>query len=274
MKIDIADHGCTIQWGGVYYFALSDYPRISAWELHKLARFAQYERANGRRPRLKCKHSGLRRAAKAALREPELVPEAVPPVKITECTACNHGGCLTDLLCHGSSVEDAKSIFSCGELRSAARARGLPHALLAKEPRNGAGDPPDYFDYVMFAWGNCQSGDSLVMERQLGRFPTQEEFDHPFTRSVRFYFRYESLKAHPGFLFDGYHAAKIRDALDLRAHLAACVVPGHAWDSLASFIPDALLHRVHCLAEEGETVLDWSEKCYDFVREVLPCSTA
>jgi len=269
MKVDITDHGGTIQWGGVYSFGLSDYPRISAWELHKLARFAQYERAHGREPKLKCRHPGLRRAAKAALCEPALVPEAAPPAKITECTHCNQGGCLTDLLCHGSSAQDAKAIFICGELRSAALARGLPHADLAKEPRNAAGDPPDYFDYIMFAWGNCQAADSLVMERQLGRFPTQEDFDRPFTRSVRFYFRYDALAAHPGFLFDGYHAARIRDALDLREHLAACIVPGRAWEALAPSIPDDLRPRVHCLAEAGETILDWSEKCYSYVREVL-----
>ena len=269
MKVKIADHGGAIQWGGVYFFGLSDYPNISPWELHKLARFAQYERAHGREPKLKCGHRGIRRTAKAALQKPDLVPEAMPSAKITECTACKQGGCLTDLLCHGSSAEDAKAIFACGELRSAALARGLPRELLAKEPRNAAGDPLDYFDYVMFAWGNCQAADSLVMERQLGRFPTQEEFDRPFTRSVRFYFRYNPLIAHPGFVFDGYHAAKIRDTLDLQMHLAACIVPGSLWDELSFSIPEALRPRVHCLAEEGESMLDWSEKCYNYVQEVL-----
>lgn len=36
-----------------------------------------------------------------------------------------------------------------------------------------ANDPEDYFDYVMFAWGNCQASDRLVMKRKLGRFPDE-----------------------------------------------------------------------------------------------------
>ena len=134
MKVDIAEHDGTIQWGGVYFFALSDYPRLSPWELHKLARFAQYERAHGRKPKLKCKNRAIRRAAKAVLRQPELIPEAPPPAKLTECTACKQGGCLTDLLCHGSGAQDAKAIFACGELRSAALARGLPTLCSRRNP--------------------------------------------------------------------------------------------------------------------------------------------
>ena len=45
----IGDYDCAIQWGGVYYFALSDWPNISAWELKKLLAFLDYERRHGRR---------------------------------------------------------------------------------------------------------------------------------------------------------------------------------------------------------------------------------
>jgi len=274
MKVDIANHDCTLQWGGTYYFALSDYPRISAWELQKLAQFARYEKAHGRRPRLKCRNLRLRRAAKAALRRPERVPAAEAPAKLTECTACKQGGCLTSWLCHTSSIDAAKSIFACGELRSAARARGLPGAALAKELRNGAGDPPDYFEYVMFSWGNCQAGDRLVVERdlaaRLGRTPSREELDaalaHCFTPGVRFYFRYDDLAARPGCVFDGYHPAKIRDCLPLRECLAACIVPGNAWDEVSPLIPEELKARVHCLPYEGESIWDWADKCYQWMR--------
>ena len=33
MQVNIANHECTICWDGVYYFALSDYPRITPWEM-------------------------------------------------------------------------------------------------------------------------------------------------------------------------------------------------------------------------------------------------
>lgn len=43
------------------------------------------------------------------------------------------------------------------------------------EQRNAANDPADYFEYIMFALGNCQAGDRLVIERELGRFPNEED---------------------------------------------------------------------------------------------------
>jgi len=42
MQINIADHEGMIIWDGVYYFALSDYPNISPWELKKLLAFIEY----------------------------------------------------------------------------------------------------------------------------------------------------------------------------------------------------------------------------------------
>lgn len=54
MKVIIANHEYTIIWDGVYYFALSDYPHISNWELRKLACFMQYEKANGRETEIVC----------------------------------------------------------------------------------------------------------------------------------------------------------------------------------------------------------------------------
>ena len=48
MKVNIAKHDCTIIWDGVYYFALSDYPHISPWELKKLLAFIEFEKKHGR----------------------------------------------------------------------------------------------------------------------------------------------------------------------------------------------------------------------------------
>ena len=133
--------------------------------------------------------------------------------------------------------------FALSELRSAARARGLPGAALAKEPRNAAGDTADYFDYVMFAWGNCVAGDRLVTERRLGRPPAEEEFLGAILPGVRFYFPYAALAAHPNRVYDGYHPVKIRDCLDLQEYLAACVIPSYLWAALSPWIPAALKNR-------------------------------
>ncbi len=81
---------------------------------------------------------------------------------ITECTACKRKGCLTDYLCHVATKEDAVKIIESGKLLSAIRARKESAALLVSEKRNAAKDPVDFFDYIMFSWGNCQAGDRLV----------------------------------------------------------------------------------------------------------------
>ena len=48
MKINIAQHEFPYIWDGVYYFVLSDYPRISPWELKKIIAFMDYEKLHGR----------------------------------------------------------------------------------------------------------------------------------------------------------------------------------------------------------------------------------
>lgn len=117
------------------------------------------------------------------------------PRKIEECTTCpKYRGCMTDHVCHTTSVENAIKILNTGKLLSPVLSRNLSAAELAEEPRNAAKDPEDYFHYVMFAWGNCQAGDRLVMERKLGRFPDDDDLSVHFMPGVRFYFRYGELK--------------------------------------------------------------------------------
>ena len=56
-------------------------------------------------------------------------------------------------------VENAIKILNTGKLLSSVLSRNISAAELAKEPRNAANDPEDYYHYIMFAWGNCQAGD-------------------------------------------------------------------------------------------------------------------
>ncbi len=76
--------------------------------------------------------------------------------------------------------------------------------------RNAANDPEDYFQYIMFAWGNCQAGDRLVMERALGRFPDENDLSINFEPGVRFFFRYDTLSVHPNVTFEGVLPFKIK----------------------------------------------------------------
>lgn len=84
-----------------------------------------------------------------------------------------------------------------------------------REKRNAAKDPADYFEYIMLAWGNCQAGDRLVMERALGRFPNEEDLSAGFHPGVRFYFRYEQLLKHPKAVCDGVLPVKVKDEIIL-----------------------------------------------------------
>ena len=276
MELRIGNHDCTIQWDGVYYFALSDYPNISAWELKKLLAFLDYEKRHGRKTEIKCEDRNISCAVNDAIACPESVEDARLPAKITECTACKHRGCLTEFVCHTASLAHAKKILLCGKLLSAVKAYEKSAAELVLNKRNAAGDPADYFDYIMFAWGNCVAGDSLVTERNFlkifGRLPTQTELDEENSRSlitgVRFYFKHEDIIRHPRYIFDGYHPAKIKDELALPDNLYACIVPEEYKYEIEHLVQPDIMTKVFYLPQNGLGIWDWSEKTYEFVKEV------
>ena len=114
--VNIANHEFPGIWDNVYYFKLSGYPDISDWELRKIILFSDYEKRHGRKITVTCENSGIIQAVNHALANPELYLSTPKPDIITECTACRQKGCLTDYLCHTSSIEDAKSIFKCGKI--------------------------------------------------------------------------------------------------------------------------------------------------------------
>ena len=116
-------------------------------------------------------------------------------------------------------------LFSDWKLMSAVKVFGKSGAELVTDIRNAASDPADYFDYIMFGWSNTTSGYRLAMERLLGRAPSEEELQEKFIPGVSFHFLYEELIQASGYMFDGYHVAKVRDSLDLDAFLHLCVIP-------------------------------------------------
>ena len=167
MLIKIGRFDITECWDGVFYKALSDYPNISDWEMQTVADFIRYEKQNGRQCKIEAEKQIIK-AIEKFRRNGDKVRIA-PPEIIRECTACpKYKGCMTDLVCHTSPVENAVKILNCGSLLSPVLARGMTARELKAESRNAANDPEDYFEHIMFAWGNCQAGDRLVMERKLG----------------------------------------------------------------------------------------------------------
>jgi hypothetical protein len=256
-------------YNGVYQFALSDYPRISAWELKKLIAFINYEKRYGRQTEIVCDNADILAAVNDAVGYPETVKNALLPDKITECTACKHQGCLTEFVCHTAPLHAAKSILSGGKLLSAIRVTGKTGDELALEKEDSPfsifNDPADFYEYIMFSWGNCQAGDNIAMQDYLGRFPDKNDLENNFIPGVRFYVRYKDIIQHPEFVFDGYHSAKIKDELILSDYLAACIVPEQFKSELEPLVMSSMADRTHYLPHKGLGIWDWSEKVYHFV---------
>jgi hypothetical protein len=194
---------------------------------------------------------------------------ALPPVaKVTRCRFCEARGCMTDLLCHGTDVETAAHIIRSGQILSACRVREESTEVLVNEPRNAAGDPADYFDYVMLAPGNCPGPDKLVYERICGYVPSWDDFAADFQPAVKFFFRTVGLVSHPGFCADGYHPAKIRDELALGPLLLAVVIPGELSGavSLVALAEEKLgASRVASRSFSGYDPRKWAQMVYESV---------
>lgn len=139
---------------------------------------------------------------------------------------------------------------------------------LINDMRNAAGDPPDYFDYIMLAWGNCQAGDRLVMERMLKRQPDEEDLSIGFQPGIRFYFKYDTIITHPNYVFDGYHPAKVKHELTLSDYLFACIIPEQYKDDFSGLIPSAISDRVYYIKNDCKNIWDWSEKVFEFVENL------
>ena len=271
MKIVIADHEFSYRSDDVYYLALSEYPTISKWEMRKLICMSDYEKAQGRDVQIVCENEAILSSVEQAFAKPEAVMKATVPEKITECTACAQRGCLTQFVCHTTSIENANSIFGSDRILSAIKAKGKTGVELAIEPANAAGDPPDFFENVMFAWGNCQAGDRLVMERSLNRFPTEADLSTGFRPGVRFYFVHDDIMNHPNYLFDGFDAAKIKEEVSLSEYLFACIIPKEHEQAFRGIVPDCLSDRVFYLENDCKDIRGWTEKVYHWVAS-LPVS--
>lgn len=268
MYIKIGEFEFTECWDGVLYKKLSNYPEISEWEIQTVYDFMKYEEDNGRDSDIEADPAILK-TIKDYKPTYEAGVRVATPEKITECIACpKYKGCMTDFVCHTASIEDAKSILESGKLLSAVRARKKSAQELKSESRNAANDPEDYFDYVMFAWGNCQAGDRLVMERKLGRFPEERDLSEDFTPGVRFFFKYDKLAEHPDRVFEGVLPFKIKHEVILKDWVHAIIIPENYKNELESHIPSDLQDKVYYAQNDCKDIWEWSEKVYEFARQI------
>lgn len=267
MLIKIGQFDITECWDGVFYKKLSDYPRITEWEIQTILDFIRYEEENGRDCRIEAEDSILHEIDK--YRRCTDRRRIAPPDIITECTACpKYRGCMTDLVCHTSSPENAVKILESGSLLSPVLARDMSACELKAEGRNAANDPEDYFDYIMFAWGNCQAGDRLVMERKLGRFPGEEDLSRDFTPGVRFFFRYSDLIRHPNATFEGVLPLKVKNEVVLKDWILAVIAPISYKEILEPHIREDMRSVIHFVSNDCKDIWEWSEKVYEYAKRL------
>lgn len=268
MLIKIGKYEFTEVWDGILYKNLPMYPQISDWEIRTLIEFIEYENKYGRECDIECENDDLREYISQKIKERETYLKTPRPHLLTECTACPYRkGCVTEYVCHTAPVENAKMILRSGKLLSALNARKVPVEVLMAEKRNAANDPADYFQYVMFNWGNCQAGDRLVMERQLGRSPDDDDLSIRFDPGIRFYFEYETLIKHPRAVCDGVLPMKVKDEVILSDWVYRIVVPLDHKEELSPYIPDELKEKVLYINNDCNDIWDWSEKVYRTVEQ-------
>lgn len=266
MIININKHDFSIIWDGIYYKALSDYPNINDWEIKSIIDFIKYEKSYKRKTEIVGDNLPLIEKIKTEIKADYKYSNVKKPDFITECTACRQKGCLTDFLCHVATKANAAKIIECGSIFSAIKLGSKSLNQLVSEERNAAKDPIDFFDYIMFSWGNCQAGDRLVMERTLERMPTEYDLSIGFKPGIRFYFKYDKLASHPASTLDGYHALKIKDEVILEDYIDTIIIPDDYRKDLSKIIPDSLKDKVFYLINDCENIWDWSAKVYDFIR--------
>ena len=268
MLIKIGKFDFTECWDGVLYKNLSDYPNITEWEIQTILDFIKYEAKYGRSCEIEANNSILEAIEKNKNIYYSGKRIAIP-AKLTECRACpTYKGCMTDFVCHTTPIENAVKILDCGSLLSPVKARKLTAAELKAENRNAANDPDDYFYYIMFAWGNCQAGDRLVMERSLKRFPTEYDLSVGFTPGIRFFFRYSELIGHPDAEQDGVLPLKVKDEVILKDWVNAIIIPDAYRDIIRCHVPDNLKDRVYYLKNDCNDIWEWSEQVYEFVKKI------
>lgn len=269
MLIKIGDFECTQVWKRIFYKKLSNYPHITKWEIRNILDFIAYEKSQGRECEIECDDNRIIDHIKRALQSPEQYKFVSRPKLITECTACPYRkGCETEFVCHTTSVENAAKILKSGRLLSAVKARGISAEVLMTESRNAACDPADFFEYIMFAWGNCQAGDRLVMERQLNRFPNETDLSINFMPGVRFYIKYDEIIKHPNAVIDGFLPLKIKDELILSDWIYAIVVPTRHKSAIENVISSNLKQKVIYIENDCKDIWDWSEKVYSTIENI------
>lgn len=250
--LNISNKNLTVIRKGIYYFELSDYPRIKDYEWNNIIAFISYEKAHGRQTEIICEDNNVL----------TIVNNTANSLDGTEYFPPKVNG--DEFVYHATNVLAAQKILSGGRLLSAINVYGKTGEELTLQRREmGYYDPADYFEYIMFGWGDHLVGDYVVLSEN---WPSEEDLiNGNFNAGVRFYFRYEDMVQHPGHVFDGFHAIKVKDEIILSDYLYACIVPEQYKNQIENHISPVLAMKVHYLPQKGLGIWDWNDRVYDFV---------
>ena len=178
-----------------------------------------------------------------------------PPAGSCPIQCCSHvydSGCGAPLLCHGTPSDAVGEILRRGVLWSSTKRTGRSAVELAAA--STWGEPPDYFDYVMFANGRCTAPEAVAQTRLLGQDLTPADLGRGYQPAARLYFRWAVLAALPDVAFDGVHPIKIRTELPLADTLLAVVVP----EGTLGHVPRQFAERVVVLPASELTPDEWA----------------
>lgn len=267
MKIVIKELDTTEVWDQVLYFKLEKYPNISDYEMKCLIDFIEYEKMYGRDCPIECDNQQLLAFIYKELKNKEWYRDVqVPKIIRIPLADKKRGGYLTKFVSHTTSIDATKQILKCGSIKSAYLIGNKTIEELQKEKRNAANDPIDYFYYVMLAWGN-HMGDSLVMERELKRFPNKLDLTLNFNPGIRFIFQYDKLKTHPKACMDGVLPLKIKDEIILKDWIYKIIVPKKYSMDILAYIPPYLFDKIIYIDSKGLDMWKWNDKVYSVLEE-------
>ena len=254
LTINISNHKATVIERGVYYFNLSNYPNITKKECNDIIAFIKYEESYGRKTEILSNNEDILTIINNAVARLDTDEKIVLPEE-------------NKFVYHGTNIAAAREILSSGKLLSAAKVYGKTGAELVFEKRNSLwNDPADYFEYIMFCWGDNPTGDYVVLSEN---FPSEEDLNNGnFNPGVRFYFIYNDLMKHPGYTSDGYHAVKIKDEIILSNYLHSCIVPEQYKNELKDHALLELISKVHYLPQNKLGILEWNKKVYNFINKL------
>lgn len=172
------------------------------------------------------------------------------------CTHAYKDGCGVNLVCHGAPLASAIRVAETATLLPATLAYGRSADQLAQA--SSWGEPPDYFEHVMFANGRCTAPEAVAHSRTLQRDLVPTDLLPGYPPAVRFYFRWDDLVSSPAARFDGVHPIKTLGTVALHELLVAIVVHEEQSPALLERTHPGLRDRVAVVALPAPTPQDWA----------------